>query len=63
MSTFLTERKKVERNKRYLFLGSSAAGIFFAITGSTFLAAVGIGAGAFFGYKWFDYRAKNGMRF
>jgi hypothetical protein len=60
----LVERtKKVERNKRFLFLGIAGAGTALTVMGSGFLGIIGIGAGAYLGYDWFKYRVKNGMRF
>ena len=63
MSNIVERKKKVERNKRLLFLGVAGAGTALAVTGSAFLGLVGIGAGAYLGYDWFKYRVKNGMRF
>ena len=63
MANLVEQKKKVERNKRLLFMGVGGAGVALAVTGSGFLGLVGIGVGAYLGYDWFKYRLKNGMRF
>lgn len=54
--------QKVEKNKRFLFLGVAGAGaatmFMTPILGVPLLAA-----GAYLGYDWFKFRAKRGMRF
>jgi len=63
MGTMLDQQKRVERNKRYLFLGVEAAGILCTAAVSPFLGVPLIAAGIYFGWRWFEFRAKNGMRF
>jgi hypothetical protein len=63
MSTFLTQTKKIELQKRYLFMGAGGLGLFLTIFSSSFLGIPLLGIGAYFGLKWFQFRAKNGMRF
>ena len=63
MANLVEQKKKVERNKRLLFLGVGGTGVALAVTGSGFMGLVGIGVGAYLGYDWFKYRLKNGMRF
>lgn len=63
MGTLLDQQKGVERNKRFLFLGVEAAGILCTATVSPILGIPLIAAGIYFGWRWFEYRAKNGMRF
>ncbi len=63
MSTFLTQTRKVELQKRYLFFGTGGIGLLLAIFSSSFLGIPLLGLGAYFGWKWFQFRAKNGMRF
>lgn len=63
MGTMLDQQKRVERNKRYLFLGVEAAGILCTAAVSPFLGVPLIAAGVYFGWRWFEFRAKNGMRF
>jgi len=60
----MKQTQKVEKNKRYLALGVTGAGL--AITALTPLAVIGVPVmivGGFFGWDWFKFRAKNGMRF
>ncbi len=63
VANLVEQKKKVERNKRLLFMGVGGAGVALTVTGSAFLGLVGIGVGAYLGYDWFKYRVKNGMRF
>ncbi|MES2504255.1 MAG: hypothetical protein V4534_05180 [Myxococcota bacterium] len=63
MSTYLTETRRVEKNKRIAFLGTSGAGILFSIFSSAFLGLPLLALGIFLGVRWFRYRAQNGMRF
>jgi hypothetical protein len=63
MGTLLDKRKQIERNKRYLFLGVEAAGLVCTFAWSPILGIPIIAAGIYFGWQWFLYRAKNGMRF
>jgi H+/Cl- antiporter ClcA len=62
MGSLMKRDKKVEKNKRFLFMGVSAAGV-----AATFVAPILgvplIAAGAYLGYDWFKFRAKRGMRF
>jgi hypothetical protein len=56
--------QQVEKNKRYLAVGVGAAGV--VITALTPLWIIGlpvVAAGAYLGWDWFRFRAKNGMRF
>ena len=64
MGALMKQTQKVEKNKRYLALGVTGAGL--AITALTPLAVIGVPVmivGGFFGWDWFKFRAKNGMRF
>lgn len=63
MGALLDQQKRIERNKRYLFLGVEAAGIVCTAAVSPFLGIPLIAAGIYFGWRWFEFRAKNGMRF
>lgn len=63
MGTLTTKQTTIERKKRYLFLGVEGAGILTTVTLSPLLGIPLMALGAYFGWKWFDYRAKNGMRF
>jgi hypothetical protein len=63
MGSLMDQKQRVERQKRYLFIGVEAAGIIATAAISPFLGIPLIAAGIYFGYKWFEYRAKNGLRF
>ncbi len=63
MGSLMTRQKAIERNKRYLFFGIETAGILCTLTFSPLLGIPLMAVGAYFGWKWFDFRAKNGMRF
>jgi len=64
MGSLMKKTQQVEKNKRYLAIGVAGAGV--ALTALTPLALVGVplmAVGAYFGWDWFKFRAKNGMRF
>ena len=63
MGALLDQQKRIERNKRYLFLGVEGAGIATTAFFSPFLGIPLMAAGIYFGWRWFEFRAKNGMRF
>ena len=62
MGSLMKRDQKVERNKRYLFLGTSAAGAAMCTVAPVLGGAV-ILFGGYLGYDWFKFRAKRGMRF
>lgn len=59
----LTKQKTIERNKRYLFLGVEGAGILCTFALSPIVGIPLMAWGAYLGWRWFEFRAKNGMRF
>lgn len=63
MGSLLSKQRQIERNKRYLFLGVEAAGLLVTFSWSWILGVPLIAGGIYLGWKWFEYRAKNGMRF
>lgn len=64
MGSLTTKQKsEQEKTKRYLFLGVEAAGILCTFTLSSFLGVPLMALGAYLGWRWFEFRAKNGMRF
>ncbi|MEI6806549.1 MAG: hypothetical protein WCK49_08620 [Myxococcaceae bacterium] len=63
MSTFLTQTRKVELQKRYLFMGTGGLGLLLTVFSSSILGIPILALGTYFGLKWFQFRAKNGMRF
>jgi hypothetical protein len=54
---------QVEKNKRYLFLGVAGGGAAVTMLLTPFLGIPLLAAGAYFGWDWFKFRAKRGMRF
>jgi len=63
MGSLMNRQKTVERNKRYLFLGVEGAGVLTTLTFSPLIGIPLMALGAYFGWQWFQFRAKNGMRF
>jgi hypothetical protein len=63
MGSLMTKQKQEERNKRYLFLGVEAAGLLVTLVLSPVLGIPVMAGGAYLGWRWFQFRAKNGMRF
>lgn len=63
MGSLMKRDQKVERNKRYLFLGVTGAGVAASMALTPFLGVPLVAAGAYLGYDWFKFRAKRGMRF
>ena len=64
MATSLMKRdQKVEKNKRYLFMGVTGAGVAVAALATPFLGVPMVALGAYLGWDWFKFRAKRGMRF
>ncbi len=61
--TGLMKRQQIERSKRYQFLGVGIVGLGLAKLVSPFLGIIALGASGYLGYRWFQYRVKNGMRF
>lgn len=62
MGSLMKRDQKVEKNKRYLFVGVAGAGVAASFL-TPFLGVPLIAAGAYLGYDWFKFRAKRGMRF
>ncbi|MCA9508752.1 MAG: hypothetical protein KC505_10070 [Myxococcales bacterium] len=62
MGSLLSQQKRIERNKRYLFLGVEAAGVLMTFI-SPVLGIPIIAGGVYLGWQWFQFRVKNGMRF
>jgi hypothetical protein len=63
MGSLMKRDQKVERNKRYLFLGVTGTGVVASLALTPFLGVPLVAAGAYLGYDWFKFRAKRGMRF
>lgn len=63
MGSLMNKQKALEKNKRYLFFGAAGFGLFTTVFWTPFFGIPLLGLGAYWGYKWFNFRAKNGMRF
>lgn len=63
MGSLMKRDKKVERNKRYLFMGVTGAGAATALALTPILGVPLLLVGGYLGYDWFKFRAKRGMRF
>ena len=63
MGTLMTQRNQQERKKRFLFLGAEAGGLALTVWVTPWLGLPLIVMGAYWGWDWFLFRAKNGMRF
>lgn len=63
MSSLMSRTKAVEKNKRYAFIGVEALGVLCTTLLTPFLGVPLMIFGGYLGYRWFQYRAKNGMRF
>jgi len=63
MTSLMKRDKKIERNKRYLAMGTTGVGVALAIGVAPLLGVPVVGLGAYLGWDWFKFRAKRGMRF
>lgn len=63
MGSLMKRTQQVEKNKRYLAVGVGAAGAAITVALTPFIGIPVLAAGAYFGWDWFKFRAKNGMRF
>ena len=63
MGTLMQRQKQVEKNKRLLFLGVTSAGVATSVVLTPVLGVPLAVYGAYLGWDWFKFRAKNGMRF
>lgn len=64
MASPMQESKKNEAIKKGAVAAVAAAGgVAVAVAGFPVTGAIGIGAGAFLGYRWLRYRIENGLRF
>lgn len=63
MGSLVKRTEQVEKNKRYLAIGVAGAGVATTVLLTPFLGVPVLVAGAYLGWDWFKFRAKNGMRF
>ena len=63
MGTLMKRTQQVEKNKRVLAMGVGVAGVAITVALTPFIGLPVLAAGAYFGWDWFKFRAKNGMRF
>ena len=63
MSSLVKRTQQVEKNKRMLAMGVTAAGVAVTAVLTPFIGVPVLAAGAWLGWDWFKFRAKNGLRF
>ncbi len=63
MTSLVRQKAKEEKSKRFKFLGATAAGVLLTAGGATLLGVPLVALGGYWGYDWFKFRGKNGMRF
>lgn len=63
MSELMRKPTAIEKKKRFTFLGFESAGLFSLFFVSPWVGIPLMGIGAYFGWDWFKFRVKNGMRF
>jgi len=63
MGSLMKRTQQVERNKRYLAIGVSGAGLAVTALMTGWIGLPVLAVGAYLGWDWFKFRAKNGMRF
>lgn len=63
MGSLVKRTQQVEKNKRYLAIGVAGAGVATTVLLTPFIGVPVLVAGAYLGWDWFKFRAKNGMRF
>lgn len=63
MGSLVKRTQQVEKNKRLLAIGVAGAGVATTVLLTPFIGVPVLVAGAYLGWDWFKFRAKNGMRF
>lgn len=63
MGSLMKKTQQVEKNKRLLTIGVAGAGVAITLALTPVIGIPVLAAGAYFGWDWFKFRAKNGMRF
>ena len=63
MGSLMNKQKSTELSKRYQFFGVTGAGVLTWFFLTPFFGMPITAVGCYLGYKWFQFRAKNGMRF
>lgn len=63
MGSLMKRDQRVEKNKRYLAMGVTGAGVAAAVVLTPWIGVPLVAAGAYLGWDWFKFRAKRGMRF
>lgn len=59
----MSKQQQEERTRRYLFIGVETAGILTTFLLSPVLGIPIAAGGIYLGWRWFQFRVKNGMRF
>jgi len=63
MGSLMKKTQQVEKNKRLLAIGVAGAGLAVTVALTPVIGVPVLAAGAYFGWDWFKFRIKNGMRF
>jgi hypothetical protein len=63
MGSLMKRTQQVEKNKRYLAIGVTGAGVAVTALMTGWIGLPVLAVGAWLGWDWFKFRAKNGMRF
>jgi hypothetical protein len=63
MGSLMKRTQQVEKNKRFLAIGVAGAGVAVTAALTPVFGVPLLALGAYFGWDWFKFRAKNGMRF